>query len=126
VLTVNQRVAGLGSIFMPGPRKSELLRMDRPVVPASERTLRPAGVCSTGGHAVCAIARVALCRRFSVTYAGGTYGLAFLCLVSPVVCALFLEIPNPAAHKRVLAEGVESAPSPAGRNSSTWPGLTSH
>ena len=29
------------------------------------------------------------------SYAGGLYGLAFLCVMSALVCALFLHIPNP-------------------------------
>src|SRR3984957_10084450 len=32
------------------------------------------------------------------SYAGGLYGLAFLCVISAVVCALFLHIPNPTAR----------------------------
>jgi hypothetical protein len=36
------------------------------------------------------------CRhRSPASYAGGLYGLAFLCVMSAVVCALFLHIPNP-------------------------------
>jgi ACS family tartrate transporter-like MFS transporter len=56
---------------------------------------------------------VGVLKDWTGAYAGGIYGLAFLCLVSAVVCALFLEIPNPAAHDQTLAEGVEPAPSPA-------------
>ena len=37
------------------------------------------------------------------SYAGGLYGLAFLCVVSALVCALFLDIPNPAASRTRLA-----------------------
>jgi MFS transporter, ACS family, tartrate transporter len=40
---------------------------------------------------------VGVVKDWSGSYAGGLYGLAFLCVISAVVCALFLEIPNPAA-----------------------------
>src|SRR5271155_895919 len=36
-------------------------------------------------------------------YAGGLYGLAFLCVISAVVCALFLHIPNPIAGRAQVA-----------------------
>ena len=35
-------------------------------------------------------------KDWTDSYAGGLYGLAFLCVLSAVVCALFLDIPNPA------------------------------
>ena len=41
---------------------------------------------------------VGLLKDWTGNYAGGIYGLAFLCLLSAIVCALFLEIPNPAAR----------------------------
>jgi MFS transporter, ACS family, tartrate transporter len=40
---------------------------------------------------------VGVIKDWSGSYAGGIYGLAFLCVMSAVVCALFLEIPNPSA-----------------------------
>ena len=40
---------------------------------------------------------VGVIKDWSGSYAGGLYGLAFLCLISSIVCALFLDIPNPAA-----------------------------
>jgi MFS transporter, ACS family, tartrate transporter len=40
---------------------------------------------------------VGVVRDWTGSYAGGLYGLAFLCVISAVVCALFLDIPNPAA-----------------------------
>ena len=46
---------------------------------------------------------VGVIKDWSGSYAGGLYGLAFLCVISAVVCALFLEIPNPAAQD-ALAE----------------------
>src|SRR6185312_12642841 len=52
---------------------------------------------------------VGVVKDWSGSYAGGLYGLAFLCVISAVVCALFLHIPNPnlrpseAAAKRSLA-----------------------
>jgi len=46
---------------------------------------------------------VGVVKDWTGTYAAGIYGLAFLCLVSAVVCALFLDIPNPAARDRALA-----------------------
>jgi ACS family tartrate transporter-like MFS transporter len=39
---------------------------------------------------------VGVLKDWTGSYAGGIYGLAFLCLISAIVCALFLEIPNPA------------------------------
>jgi ACS family tartrate transporter-like MFS transporter len=36
-------------------------------------------------------------------YAGGLYGLAFLCVISAVVCALFLHIPNPMDRREPVA-----------------------
>ena len=36
-------------------------------------------------------------------YAGGLYGLAFLCVISAVVCALFLHIPNPMDRRAGVA-----------------------
>jgi ACS family tartrate transporter-like MFS transporter len=44
---------------------------------------------------------VGVLKDWTGNYAGGIYGLAFLCLSSAVVCALFLEIPNPAGTARV-------------------------
>ena len=41
------------------------------------------------------------------SYAGGVYGLAFLCLISAIVCALFLEIPNPVAREAAAASPAE-------------------
>src|SRR6202162_3920339 len=46
---------------------------------------------------------VGVIKDWTGSYAGGLYGLAFLCLISAVICALFLEIPNPAATQRNLA-----------------------
>ena len=40
---------------------------------------------------------VGVVKDWTGSYAGGLYGLAFLCVISAVVCALFLDIPNPAA-----------------------------
>jgi MFS transporter, ACS family, tartrate transporter len=56
---------------------------------------------------------VGVLKDWTGNYAGGIYGLAFLCLVSAIVCALFLEIPNPAARDQAPSEGAEPAPSPA-------------
>jgi ACS family tartrate transporter-like MFS transporter len=39
-------------------------------------------------------------KDFTGSYAGGLYGLAALCIISAVVCALFLDIPDPAAAAR--------------------------
>jgi ACS family tartrate transporter-like MFS transporter len=38
---------------------------------------------------------VGVIKVWTDSYAGGLYGLAFLCVMSAVVCALFLHIPNP-------------------------------
>ncbi|HWB48148.1 MAG TPA: MFS transporter [Stellaceae bacterium] len=48
---------------------------------------------------------VGVLKDWTGNYAGGIYGLAFLCVVSAIVCALFLEIPNPASR-----EALEQAP----------------
>jgi MFS transporter, ACS family, tartrate transporter len=45
---------------------------------------------------------VGVIRDWTGGYAGGIYGLAFLCLLSAVVCALFLDIPDPAKQRRAL------------------------
>ncbi|HXP04267.1 MAG TPA: MFS transporter [Stellaceae bacterium] len=44
---------------------------------------------------------VGVIKDWTNSYAGGVYGLAFLCVMSAIVCALFLEIPNPAARDAV-------------------------
>src|SRR5947199_241379 len=46
---------------------------------------------------------VGVIKDWTGSYAGGLYGLAFLCLISAVVCALFLDIPNPAAARTRVA-----------------------
>jgi MFS transporter, ACS family, tartrate transporter len=46
---------------------------------------------------------VGVVKDMTGSYAGGLYGLAFLCVISAVVCALFLEIPNPAGSQRPLS-----------------------
>jgi MFS transporter, ACS family, tartrate transporter len=46
---------------------------------------------------------VGVIKDMTGSYAGGLYGLAFLCVISAVVCALFLEIPNPAGSLRPAA-----------------------
>jgi ACS family tartrate transporter-like MFS transporter len=46
---------------------------------------------------------VGVIKDWTDSYAGGLYGLAFLCLISAVVCALFLDIPNPVATGRAAA-----------------------
>jgi MFS transporter, ACS family, tartrate transporter len=46
---------------------------------------------------------VGVIKDWTGSYAGGLYGLAFLCVVSAVVCALFLDIPNPAAARTRVA-----------------------
>ena len=38
---------------------------------------------------------VGVIKDWTGSYAGGLYGLAFLCVMSAVVCALFLHIPDP-------------------------------
>ncbi len=50
---------------------------------------------------------VGVIKDWTDSYAGGLYGLAALCVISAVVCALFLEIPNPVVEadgKVALAE----------------------
>jgi ACS family tartrate transporter-like MFS transporter len=46
---------------------------------------------------------VGVIKDWTGSYAGGLYGLAVLCVVSAVVCALFLDIPNPAATRTRVA-----------------------
>ncbi len=41
---------------------------------------------------------VGVVKDMTGSYSGGLYGLAFLCLISSVVCAFFLHIPNPVAE----------------------------
>jgi ACS family tartrate transporter-like MFS transporter len=50
---------------------------------------------------------VGVIKDWTGSYSGGVYGLAFLCVISAVVCALFLEIPNPAARVAVEASPAE-------------------
>jgi MFS transporter, ACS family, tartrate transporter len=40
---------------------------------------------------------VGVVKDFTGSYSGGLYGLAALCVISAIVCALFLDIPNPSA-----------------------------
>jgi ACS family tartrate transporter-like MFS transporter len=44
---------------------------------------------------------VGVIKDVTGSYAGGLYGLAGLCVISAVVCAVFLDIPNPAATTSV-------------------------
>jgi ACS family tartrate transporter-like MFS transporter len=46
---------------------------------------------------------VGLMKDLTGSYAGGLYGLALLCLVAAIVCALFLHIPKPVAREAVAA-----------------------
>jgi len=52
---------------------------------------------------------VGVVKDWSGSYAGGIFGLAFLCVISAVVCALFLEIPNPAGRGQALGEATPAA-----------------
>jgi ACS family tartrate transporter-like MFS transporter len=52
---------------------------------------------------------VGVMRDATGDYAGGLYGLALLCLVSAVICALFLHIPDPAAAGNPTLAKVASA-----------------
>jgi ACS family tartrate transporter-like MFS transporter len=45
---------------------------------------------------------VGVVKDLTGSYAGGLYGLAFLCVISAAVCALFLDVPNPAGSQRPL------------------------
>jgi ACS family tartrate transporter-like MFS transporter len=56
---------------------------------------------------------VGVIKDWTNSYAGGVFGLAFLCLISAVICALFLEIPNPVAGDRAAGDRVVPAPAPA-------------
>jgi ACS family tartrate transporter-like MFS transporter len=47
---------------------------------------------------------VGIIKDWTDSYAWGLYGLAFLCVISAVVCALFLEIPNPVAPPRAMEQ----------------------
>jgi ACS family tartrate transporter-like MFS transporter len=49
---------------------------------------------------------VGVVKDLTGSYAGGLYGLAFLCVISSVVCALFLDIPNPVSQTAVVASEV--------------------
>jgi MFS transporter, ACS family, tartrate transporter len=45
---------------------------------------------------------VGVIKDWTNSYSGGLYGLAFLCVISAVVCALFLDIPDPVTTNRGL------------------------
>src|SRR3954470_8427720 len=47
---------------------------------------------------------VGVVRDFTGSYSGGLYGLAALCVISALVCALFLDIPNPSAARGGVAK----------------------
>jgi ACS family tartrate transporter-like MFS transporter len=47
---------------------------------------------------------VGVIKDWTDSYAGGIFGLAFLCVLSAIVCALFLEIPDPIGRGRPLEE----------------------
>jgi MFS transporter, ACS family, tartrate transporter len=46
---------------------------------------------------------IGVIKDWTDSYAGGLYGLAFLCVISAVVCALFLDIPDPNAMRQERA-----------------------
>jgi len=48
---------------------------------------------------------VGVVRDLTGSYAGGLYGLAFLCVISAAVCAFFLDIPNPASAPSKIVVG---------------------
>jgi len=56
---------------------------------------------------------VGVIKDWTNSYSGGVYGLAFLCVISAVVCALFLEIPNPTVRETGAAEPRVGEASPA-------------
>jgi MFS transporter, ACS family, tartrate transporter len=45
---------------------------------------------------------VGVVKDLTGSYSGGLYGLAFLCVISAVVCALFLDIPDPVGRGAVV------------------------
>ncbi len=51
---------------------------------------------------------VGVIKDWTGSYSGGLYGLAFLCVISAVVCALFLDIPDPVATNRGLVAQSEA------------------
>lgn len=51
---------------------------------------------------------VGVIKDWTSSYSGGLYGLAFLCVISAVVCALFLDIPDPATTNRGLVAQSEA------------------
>jgi ACS family tartrate transporter-like MFS transporter len=51
---------------------------------------------------------VGVIKDWTGSYSGGLYGLAFLCVISAVVCALFLDIPDPIATNRGLVAQSEA------------------
>jgi MFS transporter, ACS family, tartrate transporter len=51
---------------------------------------------------------VGVVRDMTGSYAGGLYGLAFLCLMSSFVCAFFLHIPNRTADLPAVAVAAEA------------------
>jgi ACS family tartrate transporter-like MFS transporter len=53
---------------------------------------------------------VGMVKDMTGSYAGGLYGLAFLCLISSIVCALFLDIPDPVRKGTGQGDPVEALP----------------
>jgi len=51
---------------------------------------------------------VGVIKDWTNSYSGGLYGLAFLCVISAVVCALFLDIPDPVTTNRGLVAQSET------------------
>jgi ACS family tartrate transporter-like MFS transporter len=51
---------------------------------------------------------VGVIKDWTNSYSGGLYGLAFLCVISAVVCALFLDIPDPVTTNRGLVAQSEA------------------
>jgi MFS transporter, ACS family, tartrate transporter len=47
---------------------------------------------------------VGVVKDFTGSYSGGLYGLAALCVISALVCALFLDIPNPSVARGGVAK----------------------
>ena len=47
---------------------------------------------------------VGVVKDFTGSYSGGLYGLAALCVISALVCALFLDIPNPSTTRTGVAK----------------------
>jgi len=63
---------------------------------------------------------VGVVKDFTGSYSGGLYGLAALCVISALVCALFLDIPNPSATRSGVAKPGRPEPGSSQFHNEPW------